>query len=148
MVSLENKLFFKNNFEDISELMALYKVKDHLIKLGAEFYSSLNTKKSLGYIEKIKDLLMNKNSLKSIEKENLRMGYHFKSRSGNRIYKQFSTEILTLKKSLSTIEGLELPRPDAHKKKNTLLSFKTMTLKAKSPKLMRIKSLSVNIRLK
>lgn len=86
---------------------------------------------------------MNKSSLKSMEKQNLRQGFHFKSRSDNKFAKHFPTEILSLKKSSSAIGSLDDPKSTNQNKKNTLLNYKTMALKSQRPKLERINSLSV-----
>ena len=65
-------------------------------------------KKSLGYIEKIKELLMNRNSLKAIEKENYKMNVKTISKSDNSVNKKSTSDTSILKRSISSNENIIL----------------------------------------
>lgn len=60
LLSLENELIYSHSFSTINQLMEMY-------KLGVEFYCGCSSSKQMSYMNKIKDLLMNKTIVKIIE---------------------------------------------------------------------------------
>jgi len=118
IIGLENKLFSDQNTETINKLMSLY-------KLGAEFFSGLCLKKSAGYIMKLNELLMDKNTLKAFERQKKRMNTH----PVKVVAKDEIVDEVFLK-------GCQLP---SNHKRN---GHKTMSVKIKSHTMTTMKSLN------
>jgi hypothetical protein len=60
LINLENKLIYTKSFKTINQLMDLY-------KFAVEFYCEDSFSKQIGFMNKIKDLLMNRKIVKIIE---------------------------------------------------------------------------------
>jgi len=118
IVGLENKLFSDQNIETINKLMGFY-------KLGAEFYSGLCMKKSTGYIMKLTDLLMDKNTVKVFERQ--------KKRTNTQTAKHIRRSSETVDEVF--LKGCQLPS-------NHRSGHKTMSVKIKSHTMTQMKSLN------
>ena len=85
---------------------------------------------------------MNKSSLKCIEKENVSF---FRSKSVTKLNKTFGPDNIKIKRTLFENDKKDQVNKVKIKKKNTIISFQTMSIKVKNPRIMRMNSMSVKL---